>query len=414
MISIETRIRTFFYNAFSFVALFQICCCGCCKRRPTPVDRESLISRSRSHEAWKAQYEKQKALENNSSGGPLVIEAFDDEDEVEDEEAAISIPVTITMGIIAAYIFLGATIFGIWEGWTPLNASYFCFVTVSTIGFGDLVPGYATDFQGQGQTSRLIGSAMYMLFGMAILSMCFSLIQEEIIAKFRWIAERMGLINKDNDKDNMHATDEEMVGTDNAQDKVTNHTAHPSPAWSHSHSPKPSSSASPATSRNAHVELAYTPVKRPAPPAPHASSKSTPETTSLKTSGSKSPISGSGGAPVIMPRSSPPVKKSSHVGSRSPTISESESRSFGSRSPILSKSGSRISMKLDSLDNSHQSVSRPVSMGGDSPMMSRPPDSRQSLSKVKSNSLASVKHSSSPSASPTSSTADFEGEVVHM
>ena len=142
------------------------------------MDREALIERNRSHEAWKAQYEKQKALDAPGEL-PLVIEAFDGEvDEEEDEEATISIPITITMGIIAAYIFLGATIFGIWEGWDPLDASYFCFVTVSTIGFGDLVPGYANDFKAEAETSRLIGSAMYMLFGMAILSMCFSLIQE--------------------------------------------------------------------------------------------------------------------------------------------------------------------------------------------------------------------------------------------
>ena len=43
--------------------------------------------------------------------------------------------------MILLYLLLGAQIFSSWEGWTYLDACYFSFVTLSTIGFGDLVPG---------------------------------------------------------------------------------------------------------------------------------------------------------------------------------------------------------------------------------------------------------------------------------
>lgn len=66
-----------------------------------------------------------------------------------------------------------------------MKASYFCFVTISTIGFGDIVPG-ATNFEKAEDQLKMIGAAIYMIFGLAILSMCFSLIQEEIMAKFRY------------------------------------------------------------------------------------------------------------------------------------------------------------------------------------------------------------------------------------
>lgn len=34
----------------------------------------------------------------------------------------------------------GASIFIIWEDWSLFNAFYFCFVTMTTIGFGDMTP----------------------------------------------------------------------------------------------------------------------------------------------------------------------------------------------------------------------------------------------------------------------------------
>ena len=41
----------------------------------------------------------------------------------------------------------------------------------------------------------------HYLSGMAILSMCFSLIQEEIVAKFKWVGEKIGIIEKNKDQD---------------------------------------------------------------------------------------------------------------------------------------------------------------------------------------------------------------------
>ncbi len=68
------------------------------------------------------------------------------------------------MAVIGGYIFLGSLLFGLWEGWKPLEASYFCFVTIATIGFGDLVPG-AARFENVADQYKMIASAFYMLFG---------------------------------------------------------------------------------------------------------------------------------------------------------------------------------------------------------------------------------------------------------
>jgi hypothetical protein len=135
--------------------------------------------------------------------GPVIIE--DDEDEDEFDEDNITIPLTVTMGVIAFYIFVGSMLFGVWEQWAPLEASYFCFVTISTIGFGDFVPGSDNFEDPQTQINMILG-AIYMLFGMAILSMCFSLIQDEIAAKFKWLGQKLGIVDHSKAEAEVEAT----------------------------------------------------------------------------------------------------------------------------------------------------------------------------------------------------------------
>ena len=185
-------------DIFRFVYT-KVCCCGCCRRKDKnkvkTIDNKDTNAKDGGKggtpEAWKSQYEQQK---NNPKGGPVIVD--DDDDEEDDEDEKISVPLTITMGVIGGYIFMGALLFAVWEQWDALKASYFCFVTISTIGFGDVVPGSA-HFEKQEDQLKMIGAAVYMLFGMAILSMCFSLIQEEIVAKFRWVGEKIGIIEKE-------------------------------------------------------------------------------------------------------------------------------------------------------------------------------------------------------------------------
>jgi hypothetical protein len=54
------------------------------------------------------------------------------------------VPILATIGVLTAYIMAGAVIFSITEGWNILDGAYFCFITFTTIGFGDFVPGKRT------------------------------------------------------------------------------------------------------------------------------------------------------------------------------------------------------------------------------------------------------------------------------
>ncbi len=82
--------------------------------------------------------------------------------------------------------------FSLWENWTFLVGYYFCFITLSTIGFGDYVPG--TTINNWDSQEKLVLVALYLLFGLALCAMCFDLMQEEARNKIKFIGRKIGLI----------------------------------------------------------------------------------------------------------------------------------------------------------------------------------------------------------------------------
>lgn len=83
--------------------------------------------------------------------------------------------------MILAYICSGALLFHRLENWSLLEGSYFCFTSLGTIGFGDLIPGQ------NAEEISLCACSAYILTGMALVAMCFSLVQDQVISLFRLI-----------------------------------------------------------------------------------------------------------------------------------------------------------------------------------------------------------------------------------
>ena len=194
------NIGEIFAEIFRFIYL-KVCCLGLCikkKRRP-PTQNPNAAG----------------------SGGPLVVDDDDDDDEDKEEED-IMIPMTVTLLVIASYILLGAILFSFWQsgaGWTMFTAGYYCFITISTIGLGDFVPGFTTP-DGSQNGVQMAAAAIYLIFGIALMSMGFDLIMFEMGNKMIVNVAKAGdTINELQGRDSP-----ENVRHDNAE--VVDHAAH--------------------------------------------------------------------------------------------------------------------------------------------------------------------------------------------
>ena len=119
-------------------------------------------------------------------------DAFDYDEAQSETEEKVTVPVYVCLIIIAGYTLSGSCLFAGWEGWDLLTGSYFCFITLSTIGLGDIVPG--SDMT---EWEKLVLCALWLVIGLSLLAMCFNLMQEEVKEKCKYIGQKLGLLKDD-------------------------------------------------------------------------------------------------------------------------------------------------------------------------------------------------------------------------
>lgn len=121
--------------------------------------------------------------------GTLTVKDFDNETEpdtpaptfeIDDE---FNLPISLAIVILILYIIIGAVVYNLWEQWTFFESFYFVFISMSTIGLGDLVPDHPI---------FMMCSILYLVFGLALTSMCINVVQEKLSDTFKHASAKLG------------------------------------------------------------------------------------------------------------------------------------------------------------------------------------------------------------------------------
>jgi potassium channel subfamily K, invertebrate len=109
----------------------------------------------------------------------------------------IIVPSTACLWVISFYIAGGTVMFAEWEGWKYYESVYFVVISLCKVGFGDMVPGAGAKESDAGSQSKLVINFVFILFGMGLVAMCYKLMREEVLEKFREIREDAKLCLQD-------------------------------------------------------------------------------------------------------------------------------------------------------------------------------------------------------------------------
>ncbi|KAG6449863.1 hypothetical protein O3G_MSEX006302 [Manduca sexta] len=100
--------------------------------------------------------------------------------EIDDE---FNLPISVAIFILVVYIIIGAVAYNLWETWSFFESFYFVFISMSTIGLGDLVPDHPM---------FMMASILYLVFGLALTSMCINVVQVKLSDTFKQASAKLG------------------------------------------------------------------------------------------------------------------------------------------------------------------------------------------------------------------------------
>uniref|UniRef100_A0A914XJW4 Potassium channel domain-containing protein n=1 Tax=Plectus sambesii TaxID=2011161 RepID=A0A914XJW4_9BILA len=99
-----------------------------------------------------------------------------------EEDIVSNPPVVAAVIFTIAWLFLCAGIFCLWEDWTYWTSFYFFFISLSTIGFGDVSPAHP---------EYMFMTFGVVLVGLAMVSVCINVVQERLSQLYMAMLDKM-------------------------------------------------------------------------------------------------------------------------------------------------------------------------------------------------------------------------------
>lgn len=204
-----------------------LCCCLCSNCGYCCYDEKRMAEKERKMKKKRQQMEMQQQLAlqepfyvrsnssfnttHNNLHSPVrdtkdvdSLSCTDNESKTSMHGWSILAPVLLCLAMMFIYICLGTFALYKLENWNVLDGFYFCFMSLTTIGFGNILPGQ--------EHSRMYDSnltiwfcSFYIMSGMALTAMCFNVVHDEIVHRLKHEVKSMPKLNSTNfSDDNVH------------------------------------------------------------------------------------------------------------------------------------------------------------------------------------------------------------------
>lgn len=162
------------------------------------AEKERRLKRKRQQEELRAQqmalqepyYVRSNSLHNNLHSPEKQIQIADVESISTNESRtsmhglSILAPILLCMSMMTIYVLFGALALIRLEEWPFIDAIYFCFMSLSTVGSGDMM----TSLHKESATTTWFCS-IYIMCGMALTAMCYNVLHQEIAYRLRTIVD---------------------------------------------------------------------------------------------------------------------------------------------------------------------------------------------------------------------------------
>ncbi|CAB3397910.1 unnamed protein product [Caenorhabditis bovis] len=104
------------------------------------------------------------------------------QDEEEEGEIEETPPVYSTLFATVSWIMLSAAVFCLFEEWSYFTSFYFCFISLTTIGLGDVTPA---------NPEYMIATFGVVLVGLSMLTVCIDVIKEKIAQMYMALLQKL-------------------------------------------------------------------------------------------------------------------------------------------------------------------------------------------------------------------------------
>lgn len=134
------------------------------------------------------------------------LSCTDNESKTSMHGLSILAPILLCLASMFIYICIGTFVLYRLEDWHLLDGFYFCFMSLTTIGFGNMVPG-SDPFEKTDSSTTIWFCSFYIMLGMALTAMCFNVVHDEIVHRLKHEEKVMRKLNSSTFNDELTSGD---------------------------------------------------------------------------------------------------------------------------------------------------------------------------------------------------------------